>query len=166
MELGRDASTGEEIDSDVNPELINVAAAVVWNSRGSTLIRKCDHVANHNDLILSLFEDALKLTPNNRSLTYVTHSDWLYGQWSEMLCWKSVGYQGLDRSACPSQWKGIMEHVETRVDQVRMVKLSESDIGPRIKNAVVLFAREGINWYRELLATPVGGDYPPAAPWF
>jgi hypothetical protein len=59
-----------------------------------------------------------------------------------------------------------MEHVETRVDQVRMVKLSESAIEPRIKNAVVLFAREGVNCYRELLATPVGVDYPPAAPWF
>jgi hypothetical protein len=47
-----------------------------------------------------------------------------------------------------------------------MVKLRESDIETRIANAVILFAREGINWYRELLATPVGGDYPPAAPWF
>jgi hypothetical protein len=59
----------------------------------------------------------------------------------------------------------IMEHVETRVDEVRMVKLSESDIEPRIKNAVILFAHEGVNWYHEFLATPVGGDYPPAAPW-
>jgi hypothetical protein len=46
-----------------------------------------------------------------------------------------------------------------------MVKLSESDIEPRILSAVVLFAHEGVSWYRELLATPVGGDYPPAAPW-
>jgi hypothetical protein len=58
-----------------------------------------------------------------------------------------------------------MKDVETRVDQVRMVKLSESDIEPRIRNAVVLFAYEGIQWYREFLATPVGGDYPPALPW-
>jgi hypothetical protein len=80
MELGIDAHTGEQVDSNANPELINVAAAVVWNSRGSTLIRRCDRVADHNDLLLSLFEDALKLTPNNRSLTYVAHSDWLYEQ--------------------------------------------------------------------------------------
>jgi hypothetical protein len=93
-------------------------------------------------LLLSLFEDALKLTPNNRSLTYVTHSNWLYEQWSDMLGWKAVGYQGLDRSACPPQWKGIMEHVETRVDQVRMVKLSESDIEQKIRTPVVKFANQ------------------------
>jgi hypothetical protein len=79
--------------------------------------------------------------------------------------WKAVGYQGLDRNACPPQWKGIMGYVETRVYEVRMVKLSESDIEPRIRNAVILFAHEGIQWYREFLETPVGGDYPPAAPW-
>jgi hypothetical protein len=82
-----------------------------------------------------------------------------------MLGWKSVDYQGPDRDACPSQWKGIMKHVETRVDQVRMVKLSESDIEPRIRHAVIQFAHEGIQWYKDFLATPVGGDYPPAAPW-
>jgi hypothetical protein len=165
MELGVDAGTGEQVDSSVNPELINVAAAVVWNSRGSTMIRKCDRGADHNDLLLSLFEDPLKLVPDNRSLTYVTHSDWLFEQWRDMLGWKAVGHQGLDRNACPPQWKGIMGHVETRVDEVRRMKLSESDIEPRIRNAVVLFANEGINVYREFLATPVGGDYPPTAPW-
>jgi hypothetical protein len=58
-----------------------------------------------------------------------------------------------------------MEHVETRVDEVRIVKLSESDIEPRIRRAAALFATEGISWYRGFLATPVGGDYPPGAPW-
>jgi ribonuclease HI len=75
METGIDASTGEEIDSSVNPELINVVAVVVWNARGSTMSRRCDRGADHNDLLLTLFEDALKLVPDNRSLTYVTHSD-------------------------------------------------------------------------------------------
>jgi hypothetical protein len=58
-----------------------------------------------------------------------------------------------------------MKHVETRVDEVRMVKLRESDIEPRIRQAVILFAHEEIQWYKDFLATPVGGDYPPAAPW-
>jgi hypothetical protein len=80
---------------------------------------------------------------------YVTHSDWLYEQWSDMSGWKSIDYQGLDRGACPPQWKGIMRHVETRVDQVRMVKLSESDIEQRIRNAVILFAHEGVQWYKD-----------------
>jgi hypothetical protein len=110
-----------------------VAAAVVWNAHGSTLIRRCDQGADHNDLSLTLFEDALKLVPNNRSLTYVTHSDWLYEQWSDMLGWKSVNYQGLDRNACPPQWKWIMGHVKTRVDEV------------------ILFAHERISWYREFV---------------
>jgi hypothetical protein len=165
MEQAIDPSTGERIDSSVNPELINVAAVVVWNARGSTMSRRCDRGGDHNDLLLTLFEDALKLVPDNRSLTYVTHSDWLFEQWSDMLGCKSVDYQGLDRGACPPQWKGIMKHVETRLNQVRMVKLSEPDIEPRIKNAVVLFAYEGVQWYKDFLATPVGGDYPPAAPW-
>jgi hypothetical protein len=160
-----DPSTGEQIDSSVNPELINVAAGVVWNARGSMMSRRCDRGADHNDLLLTLFEDALKLVPDNRPWTYVTRSDWLFGQWNDMLGWKSIDYQGLDRSVCSPQWKGIMKHVETRVDQVRMVKLNESDIEPRIRNAVVLFAHEGIPWYKDFLATPVGGDYPPAAPW-
>jgi hypothetical protein len=95
MELGVDASTGEQVDSSVNPELINVAAAVVWNARGPRRIRKCDRGADHSDLLLSLFEDALKLVPDSRSLAYVTHSDWLFEQWRDMLAWKSIGYQGL-----------------------------------------------------------------------
>jgi hypothetical protein len=162
MEQSIDPDTGEQVDSSVNPELIKVAAVVVWNARGSTMSRRCDRDSDRNDLLLTLFEDALKLVPDNRSLTYVTHSDWLFEQWSDMLGWQSVGYQGLDRKACPPQWKGIMNHVETRVDQVRMVKLSESDIEPKIRNAVALFTHEGVNWYREFLATPVGGDYRPA----
>jgi hypothetical protein len=38
--------------------------------------RRCDREVDHNDLLLTLFEDALKLVPDNRLLTYVTHSDW------------------------------------------------------------------------------------------
>jgi hypothetical protein len=61
-----------------------------------------------------------------------------------VLGWKSIDYQGLERNACSPQWKGIMKHVETRIDLVRMVKLSEWDIEPRIRNAVILFAHEGV----------------------
>jgi hypothetical protein len=82
-----------------------------------------------------------------------------------MMGWKSVGYQGLDRNACPLQWKGIREHVEKRIPDVEMVKLRDSNIDPKIRNAVTLYAPEGVQWYRELIATPVGGEYPPVAPW-
>jgi hypothetical protein len=54
------------------------------------MILKCDRGADHNDLLLSLFEDALKLVPDSRSLTYVTHSDWLFEQWRDMLARKSI----------------------------------------------------------------------------
>jgi hypothetical protein len=97
-------------------------------------------------------------------LTYVAHSDWLFNQWTDMLAWESIGCKGLDRGACPYQWKEIMEHVETRVEQMRMVKSGDSDIAQRIRNAASLYGIEGLSWYREFLATPVGGDYPPTAP--
>jgi hypothetical protein len=111
-----------------------------------------------------LFGEVLKLVPDNRSLTYVTDSDWLSEQWTDMLAWQSIGYQGLDRGACPFQWKGIMEHVETRVEKATMVKSGDSDVTQRIRNAVSLYGIEGVGWYREFLATPVEGDYPPTAP--
>jgi hypothetical protein len=59
-----------------------------------------------------------------------------------------------------------MGHVETRVEKVTMVKSGDSDIAARIRNAATMYGREGVEWYREYLATPVGGDYPPTAPFF
>jgi hypothetical protein len=115
--------------------------------------------------MLSLFEWAVKLVPDGCNMTYATHSDWLYEQWRDMMGWKEVGYQGLDQNACPLQWKGIMEHVEQRISWLTMVKLSEMDIDPKIRNAVSLHGYEGIQWYRDFMATPVGMEYPPAVPW-
>jgi hypothetical protein len=46
-----------------------------------------------------------------------------------------------------------MEHVETRVDQVRMVKLSESDIEPRIKKHVRELIGTVNSWQRRMGAT-------------
>jgi hypothetical protein len=83
-----------------------------------------------------------------------------------MLAWKSVGYRDLDRGQCAFQWKGIMEHAGERLCDVNMVKLSESDIEDRIRNAVSLYGLEGAEWFREFMATPVGGEYPPWAPWY
>jgi hypothetical protein len=122
LEIRTDESTGERIEASVDPNLVNIASAVVWNPRGATLARRCDREQDINDLVLSLLGEVLKLVPDNRSLTYVTDSDWLFDQWTDMLAWQSIGYKGLDRGACPFQWKGIMEHVETRVEQVMTVK--------------------------------------------
>jgi hypothetical protein len=77
----------------------------------------------------------------------------------------TVGYKGLDQNACPLQWKGIMEHVERRISNVTLVKLDEMDIDPKIRNAVSLYGNEGVQWYREFLATQDGAEYPPVAPW-
>jgi hypothetical protein len=52
LELRTDESTGERIDASIDPELINVAAAVVWNPRGATMVRKCDRGQDINDLVL------------------------------------------------------------------------------------------------------------------
>jgi hypothetical protein len=82
-----------------------------------------------------------------------------------MMGWKSVGYQDLDRNACPLQWKGIMEQVEQRLCNVTLVRLSEMEIEPKIQQAVSLYGQEGVQWYREFLATPDGAEYPPVAPW-
>jgi hypothetical protein len=81
-----------------------------------------------------------------------------------MMAWREIGYKGLDRSACPFQWKGIMEHVEQRIGAVTKVKIQEIVIDQKMHRAVSMYGEEGIRWYRGFLATPVGGDYPPAAP--
>jgi hypothetical protein len=81
-----------------------------------------------------------------------------------MMAWREIGYKGLDRDACPSQWKRIMEHVEQRIGVVTMVKLSDIIVDQKMHQAVSMYGDEGVHWYREFLATPVGGEFPPAAP--
>jgi hypothetical protein len=143
-ELRVSSETGESHDWNTDPELINVASGVVWNVRGSTMLRKCDRGVDPNDLSLSLFESLVKLVPNGCNMTYATRSNWLYDQWCDMMGWKEVGYQGLDRNACPLQWKEIMEHVEQRIGNVTMVKSSEMTIDPKIYQAVSMYGDEGV----------------------
>jgi hypothetical protein len=47
---------------------------------------------------------------------------------------------------------------------VTLVKISEMEIDPKMYQAVSMYAEEGIHWYHEYMATPVGAEYPPAAP--
>jgi hypothetical protein len=164
-ELRVSSETGEHQDWSSNPELINVESGVVWNVRGSSMLRKCDKGVDPNELVLSLFEWIVKFVLNGSNMIYATHSDWLIEQWRDMLGWKEVGYQGLDRNACPRQWKGIMEHVEQRIRGLEMVKLSEMAIDPKIRNAVSLYGNEGVQWYRDFMARPDGAEHPPTAPW-
>jgi hypothetical protein len=164
LQLREDEDTGTVMDASVDPELINVASAVVWNEHGAAMLRKCDRSQDINDLTLSLFKEVLSFTPDGRCLTYVTTSKWLVGQWTDMLGWKAVDYEGLDRDACAYQWKGIMESVETRLANVTLVRSGDADISESIKNAGEKFGHEGVTWYRRLLETPVGAEYPPSAP--
>jgi hypothetical protein len=60
LEYEVDPGTGERVDYRSNPELINVASGVVWNTQGSTMLRRCDKGADPNDLMLSLVEWAVK----------------------------------------------------------------------------------------------------------
>jgi hypothetical protein len=80
------------------------------------------------------------------------------------MAWREIGYKGLDRDACPFQWKGIMEHVEQRIGAVTMVRISEIELDQKMHRAVSIYGEEGIHWYHDVLATPVGAEYPPAAP--
>jgi hypothetical protein len=164
LQLRTDTDSGTVVDASIDPELINVASAVVWNEHGATMLRRCDRGQDIDDLTLSLFKEVLSCTPDGRCLTYVTTSEWLVGQWTDMLGWKVVGYEGLDRDACAYQWKGIMESVETRLANVTLVRSGDADIPESIKNAAEKYGHEGTDWYRRLLETPVGGDYPPTAP--
>jgi hypothetical protein len=52
-----------------------------------------------------------------------------------------------------------------RVWTLTLVKLDEMDIDPKIRDAVSLYGNEGVQWYRDFMATPVGVDCPPEAPW-
>jgi hypothetical protein len=152
------------LGSNIDPDLINVAAAGVWNESGTTMLRKCDRGHDLNDLSLLLFHDVLSITPDSCALTYATRSEWLMDQWNDMLAWQSIGYQGLDREACPYQWKGIMEHVETRLSKVTLMRFGDTAITEGIRQAVEKFGEEGVDWYKRFLETPDGAEYPPVAP--
>jgi hypothetical protein len=69
-----------------------------------------------------------------------------------------------DREACPYQWKGIMEHVETRLSKVTLIRSGDTAITEGIRNAVIKYGQERIDWFRRFLETPDGAEYPPAAP--
>jgi hypothetical protein len=148
----------------VDPDLTNVAAVGIWNESGATMLRKCARDHDINDLALVLLQDTLSIVPDQCELTYATSSEWLLGQWNDMVEWQSIGYQGLDRAACPYQWKGIMEHVETRLSKVTMIRLSDTQVIEGIHKAVWKFGNEGIDWYTRFMETPDGAEYPPVAP--
>jgi hypothetical protein len=108
VELGVDPVSGEPTDPSTDPDLIYMASAVVWNGQATTMVRKGMKGVDPNEVLLSQFEWAVKLVPQGCKMAYLTHSDWLMAQWTDMMEWKSLNYQGLDRDACPHQWKGIM----------------------------------------------------------
>jgi ribonuclease HI len=154
----------QETSPSVSPELTNVVAMGVWNESGTTMIRRCGRDVDINDLSLTVFKDALSITPNECELTFATNSDWLLNQWADMLGWQSVGYEGLDRKACPHQWREIMEHVETRLSKATLISTRDSPVREDLWNAVKKYGAEGIEWYKGFLETPDGAEYPPVAP--
>jgi hypothetical protein len=163
-ELRISAATGEIQDWSSNQELINVASGALWNKHESTMLRRCDKGIDPNELSLNLLAAIVKLVPDGCNVTYATCSERLFNQWSDMMGWGEIGYKGLDRETCPFQWKRIMEHVEQRICVVTMVKLSDIIVDQKMHQAVSMYGDEGIHWYREFMATPVGGDFPPTAP--
>jgi hypothetical protein len=160
-----DPETGERIDFRSDPELVKVAAGVVWNAHGSTMFRRCAKDTDQNELMLSLFEWAVKLISDGCNMRYATHSDWLYDRWSDVMGWKAVDYQGLNLSKCSHQWRGTMEHMEGRGCVLIMTKPSDTDIEPRVREVVAQYAYEGVQWYKDFMATPLDGEGPAQAPW-
>jgi hypothetical protein len=59
-----------------------------------------------------------------------------------------------------------MEHVETRLSKVTLISTRDSPVRDDLWNAVKKFGGEGIDWYQRFMETPVGAEYPPAAPLF
>jgi hypothetical protein len=161
-----DGTPGLDIHPSVSPDLTNVVAAGVWNEHGSTMVRRCGRDVDINELSLATFKDVLSVTPDACELLYVTCSDWLLGQWLEMLSWKEANYEGLDRKACPPYWVDIMAHAETRLSKVTMRSTRDELIWPEFKEAVKKYGIEGIDWYQRHLETPVGlgAEPPPVAP--
>jgi hypothetical protein len=157
---------GVDIGPVVSPDLTNVVAAGVWNEYGTTMFRRCGRDVDMNELSLAAFREILVATPDACELTYMTHSSWLHEQWLEMLAWKSVDYQGLDRKACPHYWQDIMEHAETRLSKVTMMNASNTQVREDLQSALQKFAMEGIEWHQRYMETPVGlgAEPPPVAP--
>jgi hypothetical protein len=81
-----------------------------------------------------------------------------------MMEWQSIGYQGLDRKACPYQWREIMEHVETRVSKVTLISTGEMPVREDVRKAVQKFGEEGTDWFKRFMETPDVAEYPPVAP--
>jgi hypothetical protein len=166
LERKTDPETGEVYDYTRDPGLMTIAAGVVWNGHGSTMIRICGRGVDPNELLLNLLASATKLIPQGEGMYYASQSDWLLEQWNDMLEWKRLNYEGLDRSACPPHWKGIMDEIEGRTRGMDMKRPDELPVNQKIKDSVTQHALEGIAWYKESLETPVDGDDPPVAPWF
>jgi hypothetical protein len=158
----------QDVFPSVSPNLTNVVAAGVWTESGSTMIRRCGRDVDINELSLAAFKDILSVTPDACALTYVTCSDWLLGQWLDMLAWKDADYEGLDRKACPHYWQEIMGHTETRLSTVTMMHINSNPVWPEFKEAVTKYGMEGIEWYQRYLETPLGlgAEPPPVAPLF
>jgi hypothetical protein len=159
-----DGSPDQTVGPSISPNLTNVVAAGIWNESGSTMLRKCGRDIDINELSLVAFKDVLAVTPDACELTYATCSDWLLAQWRDMMEWQSIGYQGLDRKACPYQWREIMEHVETRLSKVTLMSVGEVPVREDLRNAVKKFGEEGTDWFKRFLETPDGAEYPPVAP--
>jgi hypothetical protein len=143
-ELGKDPITGEQTDPSTDPDLIHMASCVIWNEQGKTMIRKGAKGVDPNELLLIQFETAVKLIQKDCAMHYLTHSDWLLDQWNQMMEWKSLNYQGLDRDACPYQWKGIIGYLEGRTRGLEMAKMETMGIDQAILKAATMYAHEGI----------------------
>jgi hypothetical protein len=114
---------------------------------------------------LNLFEWATKLVPNGKSMQYETRSATLAHEWDQMIQWKVVNYQGLDRDACPQQLAGIMKNLERGTQLVAIKYVEDGMIVSEISEALQMYAQEAARLYEEDLTLPVDAFRQPDAPW-
>jgi hypothetical protein len=82
-----------------------------------------------------------------------------------MMDWKAKRYQGLDRDACPPQWKGIMGSLEGRTQGVTVAKITERLTDSTMLDAIKAYATEAVPRLEEDLTLPVDAYRQPEAPW-
>jgi hypothetical protein len=160
-----DPNTGEEIGPEVDPNLVTMVIGCVWKSQCITLVKMVAKGGDPNSLILDQLKWAVKLIPDGKAMRYETDSDWLVEQWRQLMEWKAIGYQGLDRDACMPQWADIMREVEERSQGMDITKLDPRTTASAYMEAARMYGEEGRIRLEEDLVTPVDGFRQPEAPW-
>jgi hypothetical protein len=98
-------------------------------------------------------------------MRYETRSQALAQEWDQMMQWKAVGYQGLDRDAWSGQSADIMKNLEGRTQVVAIKHVEDGAIISEISEALQLYLQEPAQWLQDDMTLPVDAYRRPEAPW-